>query len=118
MSHGRWKTDDKPKSSDRADVLKNLAAMGHAALADEIADALEKAVWKPVPTDDPYHGRFWEGRAGRCFFVVADFELGSQGYDGYRAADGTVTVGFQVVRLGHELSEHAVSLAVAQNPNA
>ena len=110
MSKGRHKT------SDKYTFIEGMERTGQGALGRSILTALEEAKWKeqPSPAGDPYKARMWDGKAPGFQFNVFDFELDSQGFDGERGADGAVTGDGFVIRLGHDLSEHAVELARAQ----
>lgn len=118
MNDNRWRPGDKPRSDDQYTFLEGMQRMGQGKLGQEIADAVEKATWTSQPTPDPYKMRMWEGRSGRFRFVVTDFEVESQSFEGYRGADGMVTSGTTMARLGHQLAAHAVELAVAQSAGA
>jgi hypothetical protein len=118
MSDNRWRPGSKPKSSDAFSFLEGMRRLGQGALGQEIVDAIERAVWVPEPTDDPYKMRAWQSHVGRFHFVISDFELEHQGHEGFRGADGMVRFETTLLRLGHELAEHAVELAVAQGATA
>lgn len=118
MSDNRWKPGDKPRSGDKYTFLEGMRRLGKGALGQEIINAVEQAVWTSMPSDDPFKMRVWQGVTGRFHFTVMDFELESQGFRGYRGAEGVVRVGTEVIRLSNELAGRAVELAVAQGVTA
>ena len=102
------------KSSDKFGFLEGMIRIGQEALGRQILAAVEGAKWKPEPTADPRAARVWIGEAPGFRFVVADFEIESQGHEGERAADGTVSAPGFAIRLGHALAGRAVLLARRQ----
>lgn len=111
----RWRPGNKAKSSDRYSFLEGMRRLGKGALGQMIVDAVEKAIWIPQPTDDPYKVRAWQSKVGEFHFVITDFSIEDQGFEGERGADGVVRFGTEIIRIGHQLAERAVELAVAQS---
>lgn len=110
----------KPESSDKYDFLDGMIRIGMETLGRVIVAAAEKSTWKVVGLHPEVHeSRTWEGTGVGSFrFVVTDFDLGSQGFPGHRAADGMVAVpDYGAIRLGHSFSARCVELARKQNPS-
>ena len=111
---GKGRVGTGPRSGDQYGFLEGMIRIGQERLGREVLAAVEAAVWKEVPSDDPLSKRSWEGAAPGFRFSLVDFELGSQGYPGERGADGAVVARGTVIRLGHALAARAVELARAQ----
>lgn len=88
----------------------------------EITDALPRAVWDEIVSDDleiaKYQARTFRGHVDNWRLVVIDFDIEDQGFPpGSRGYDGAATGGNTVIHLPRALAERAFKLA-AKNHGA